>query len=639
MSKIGFKLIAVFMAGLIVAVTVVSSIAMYMSSSIIRSLAGEENISSVKTVQGELSDEILGLRGTLVTMDSLDYTLPGNEESARVFWEMSKGSTSEFAAFYDSDGIIYWASDNYDLADFDLSLALKNGWMGFVKDSAADLTVQVCMPVERDGTRIGAAICGMYMSDETWLDDIKEQTGSEITIFSGDTRYVTTLIDESGKRAVGTQMAENIAKKVLIEGEDYNGEAKLFGQNHYVTYDPLPDIYGNIIGAYFSGTSSAETDSMKAQLIIITIIAALVVAAIMVGVIIIVNKKVIIDPIHEVSVIATDMSHGEFRKPRSTFKFANDELGDFVTTLRATKDELNKYIDDISYILAEMASGNFAVMSNVEYHGDFVEIKTSMRQIKVSMHDIIGNISQSSRDVKDGSEQIAEGSQMLAEGTTQQAAAIEELSASINDIATKVNQSAENASEASKISTQTSDKITFQNKEVNNMLDAMEEIKQKSDQIQNIINAIDDIAFQTNILALNAAVEAARAGAAGKGFAVVADEVRNLAAKSAKSAQQTGELINATIEAVDKGTIIAESTAKTMKQVTELAVQTNNYIGDITAATEEQAESISQIKVGIDRISQVVQQNSATAQQTAASCQNLSDQSAALESQIERFRV
>ena len=639
MPRIGLKLIAVFMAGLIVAVAVVSSISMYMSASIIRTLAGGENVSSVRTMQSELSTVILDLRSTLVTMDALDFTLPGYEENAEVFWEMAKGNKSEFGAFYDNDGIIYWQTDNYDLSDFDLSLAVSNGWMGMVQDSGMDLTAQVCMPIERDGVRIGAAVLGMYMSDNEWLDDIAEETGSDMTLYSGDKRISTTLLDENGNRSIGTQMSADIANRVIVNGESFNNEAKVLGQNYYVAYEPIPDIYGNTIGAYSAGTSSAETDSMRAQLIITTIIAALIVAVVMIFVIVFVNKKVIIDPISEVNKITEDMSHGEFRKPRSTFKFANDELGDFVAKLRATKDVLNQYIDDISYILSEMATGNFAVRSNVEYQGDFTGIKESMREIKVSMHDIIGNINRSSIDVKNGSEQIAEGSQVLADGTTQQAAAIEQLSASINDIAEKVQQSAENASEASKISTQTSDKITFQNKEINNMLGAMEEIKEKSDQIQNIINAIDDIAFQTNILALNAAVEAARAGAAGKGFAVVADEVRNLAAKSAKSAQQTGDLINATIEAVNKGTVIAESTAKTMKQVTELAVRNNMYISDITAATGEQAESIAQVKIGIDRISQVVQQNSATAEQTAASCQNLSDQSAALESQIERFKV
>ncbi|MCH5204248.1 MAG: cache domain-containing protein [Oscillospiraceae bacterium] len=638
MSRIGLKLIAVFMAGLIAAVAVVNTIAMIMATSMIRTVVKEGNMSGLKTVQSELAEEIFELRAFIEMMDSFDFTLRGNEENADLFWDTSYGSDSEYAAFFDTEGNVYWHSDNYASADLDLNRALAGGWNGFIDDSKAGLALEVCMPIKRDGSTIGVAIMGLYIDNE-WLDERKEETGLELTIFKEDVRFSTTIADANGNRAIGTKMAENIAKTVLTEGKSYEGEANILGQNYYVAYEPMPDINGNIIGAYFAGTSSAESDSMKVQLIIITIAAALVVAALSVVATIIVNKKVLIDPIKEASKLAEDMSLGQLRKPNSDFKFANDELGDFMRRLEDTKNQLNNYIGDINYVLSEMATGDFTVQPKVEYIGDFVDIKESFNEIEDSLSSIIGSIGSSSRDVRSGSSQIAEGSQTLADGTIQQAAAIEELSASINDIAEKVQQSALNASEASKISTQTADKITFQNDEVKNMLGAMDEIKEKSDQIQNIIQAIDDIAFQTNILALNAAIEAARAGAAGKGFAVVADEVRNLAAKSAESARQTGDLINATIEAVNKGTVIAESTAETMKQVTALSVQTNSYISDITVATEEQTKAIIQVKVGIDRISQVVNQNSATAEQTAASCEELSTQAAVLESQIKRFIV
>ncbi|MDE7280153.1 MAG: methyl-accepting chemotaxis protein, partial [Ruminiclostridium sp.] len=251
----------------------------------------------------------------------------------------------------------------------------------------------------------------------------------------------------------------------------------------------------------------------------------------------------------------------------------------------------------------------------------------------------IGSIGQSSKDVMMGSQQIAEGSKGLADGTTKQAAAIQELSASLNEIAEKVESSAANAADASQVSRQSSEKIKYQNGEIENMLAAMNEIKERSDKIRNIIKAIDDIAFQTNILALNAAVEAARAGEAGKGFSVVADEVRTLAAKSAESAQQTGTLITATIEAVDKGTEIANTTAGIMKEVNELSARTDAYISDISIAMEEESSSIEQVKIGIEQISTVVQQNSATAEETAASCAELSNQSYNLEMQIDKLKV
>ena len=158
MSKIGLKLIAVFMAGLILAIAVVSSISMYMAAEIIRTISKEENLASVATIRSDLIGEIDNLKDTMATMDSIDLTLPGYEDEANVFWEMSADAVSNFGAFYGSDGIIYWQSDSYRLGSFDLDLALNNGWQGIVVDSSVCMTAQICMPIERDGVRIGAAV-------------------------------------------------------------------------------------------------------------------------------------------------------------------------------------------------------------------------------------------------------------------------------------------------------------------------------------------------------------------------------------------------------------------------------------------------------------------------------------------------
>lgn len=554
-------------------------------------------------------------------------------EELNVFFNSKKKTENDFAAIMDSNGNIVWKSDNFDLADFSLARA-SGGYSGVVNDSKSGLALQTAKATA-DG---GAAVSGMYLTETSWIDAVKEQSTAEITIIGGTTRIATTIIN-NGQRAVGTTIPDKPVKVVIEGGETFEDSIDILGQKHYVFYRPMFDINNKVVGAYFSGFSAAEAEQLKLQLVMTATIIAVVVGGIMLVVIGVYAVKTILRPIQEAERLADSMSRGALNEPNSGKAFGNDELGDFIRKLEFTKGELNSYVADINDVLAQMAAGDFTAKSKVTYIGDFVQIGESFKQIEASLQEIIGNISRSSKDVKNGSEQIAEGSQVLASGTTRQAAAIEELSASINEIADKVQQSAHNASEASKISVQSSEKITYQNNEVKNMLSAMEEIKQKSDQIQNIIKAIDDIAFQTNILALNAAIEAARAGVAGKGFAVVADEVRNLAAKSAASAAQTGELINATIEAVDKGTVIAQSTAETMKEVTELAERTNKYIGEISVAADDEADSIEQVKVGIDQISTVVQQNSATAEQTAASCEELSGQSAVLEEQITKLKV
>ncbi|MDE7361084.1 MAG: methyl-accepting chemotaxis protein, partial [Oscillospiraceae bacterium] len=587
--------------------------------------------SGMSTLKSQM--EALKVRFTDLTadFDASGFASPDRASEIVSLWESKKKTESDFAAFYDASGNQFWKTDNFDLGNVRLGYETHTG---VVNDPNAGLVVH-CMRNLSNGNTM---VTGMYLTETSWLDDVKAETSSEVTIISGKTRLATTIADATGKRATGTDISDTVHTKVS-NGGTFEGTTDILGQKHYVIYEPLVDVNGDIVGAYFSGYSAAESEALKLKLILTSTIMAVIIGFASLFVIGIFCIQMIIKPIQAAEKLADSMHKGYLNEPTPAARFGNDEVGDFVRKLEATRGTLNLYITDIDEVITQMATGDFTVKPKVDYVGDFSNIQSSFERIEKSLHEIIGSINSSAKDVKTGAAQIAEGSQVLADGTTRQAAAIQELSASINEIAAKGQVSAKNATEASKVSKLSTDKITYQNEEVKNMLSAMEEIKEKSDQIQNIIKAIDDIAFQTNILALNAAIEAARAGVAGKGFAVVADEVRALAGKSAESAEQTGLLINATIAAVDKGTIIAQNTADTMKEVTELSTRTNSYISEISSAAEDQAESIEQVKVGIDQISTVVQQNSATAEETAASCEELSSQSAVLEEQISKLKV
>ncbi|MBE6839393.1 MAG: methyl-accepting chemotaxis protein [Ruminococcus sp.] len=644
MSKIGKQLISIvsLLIALAVAVALVATVLLF--SNYNNDIMAVHAEVGVKILKQEFEVETDRLENIYkVFQQNTGFTnavASGNTATIETAWNGAKEHEGDFLLVTDKSGNVIWKSENCTLAAHDVSSALNGGiTKGIVSDNNMALSLQYIAPVNASGSTVGACIIGMDLAETQYLDAVKSQSDTEVTVFANNVRYSTTVIQSDGTRAVGTTMSDAVKKVVLDNQSTYIGQADILGQNHFVEYAPMYDINGKLVGAYFAGSSSAEADAAFTGVIAISSILALVIIIGSAVVLFIIIQRLISNPITEVSALSESMSNGILDVPDFTTKFADNEIGSFAMQLQDTKHILDSYIQDISRILIAMSDGDFSEKPQVQYAGNFITIRDSFEKIEGTLSAIINNMNASSQEVMIGSSQMANGSQVLADGTTKQANAIEELTATITDISKHVQLNAENAAKAEKLSSDVQNKVIFQNEEMTNMLNAMADIEDKSNEIGKIIKTIDDIAFQTNILALNAAVEAARAGAAGKGFAVVADEVRNLASKSAEAAKNTTNLISASIDAVNNGAAIANSTAESMKEVMEISKETNSLIINIATATNEQADAISQVTIGLDQISQVVQQNSATAEETAASCEELSGQSRLLKEQVARFKI
>ena len=170
-------------------------------------------------------------------------------------------------------------------------------------------------------------------------------------------------------------------------------------------------------------------------------------------------------------------------------------------------------------------------------------------------------------------------------------------------------------------------------------MESMGQVKKNSGEITGIVRQIEDIAFQTNILALNASVEAARAGEAGRGFSVVAEEVRRLASKTAGASKLTAELVEKNSEAARDGMDAVNATARTLKDSVEGARTVNREMDKISGLSIQQAEAISQIRKSVELISEIVQGNSATSEESAAASEELSAQAQILKELVERFEL
>ncbi len=420
----------------------------------------------------------------------------------------------------------------------------------------------------------------------------------------------------------------------MVQGESGFGEYTYGGSNKILAYAPIANSDGWSIGI------NAVRDEFIQRTMNGTVIAAIVIVIsilIAIGISIILSNSITKPIIGCVNRIVL-LSNGDLKTEVPQVK-TNDETKVLANATRILVETLSGYIGNISDVLSAISDGDMTVDVLIDYEGDFAPIKASMQKIPASLNSALTQISQASEQVASGSGQVASGAQALSQGSTEQASSVEELSATINEISMQIKQNAENAQEANKMVNATTREIENGNRQMAQLVTAMDDISKTSNKIDKIIKTIDDIAFQTNILALNAAVEAARAGIAGKGFAVVAEEVRNLAAKSAEAAKDTTALIENAIQAIQNGTHMVSATEKSLNLIVEKADGVSRLVNEIATASNAQATAVIQTTQGIEQISNVVQNNSATAEESAAASEELSGQALVLQQLVSRFRL
>lgn len=395
-----------------------------------------------------------------------------------------------------------------------------------------------------------------------------------------------------------------------------------------VNYDEQEGIKSN---------NEADNNYMKAIILTIIIIAAIIIIVTLIALMIVHG---ITKPVMEIDEIAQKIADGNLEE--SITYESKDELGalavNFNKTVNRLRDYIN-YIDEISQVIEQIAGGNLVFELKYDYFGEFAKVKQSLLNISDSLNETMKNINQNADQVSIGSEQLAESAQALAEGSTEQAGAVEELLATTNEVTEKVMANAKDAENAA-IKTAEVASTTDQSKEqMKRMTVAMKNINDTSKQVVTIIQAIEEIASQTNLLSLNASIEAARAGEAGKGFAVVANEIGKLAEESSQAANNTKNLIQLSIDEIEKGNSIVDEIVVSLQEVVTGVDTVASLINKTKEASVYQADAVNQIQRGIEDISSVVQNNSATAEETSATSEELAAQAESLNQLVGKFSL
>ena len=581
-------------------------------------------------------DNILDAEKMDAVMEYLVSIAGTDTENVMAVWI----SDLDTSSLVQSDGFV--SDENWDITG--------RGWYGcvtgkktvltepYIDSSTGKMILSAAAPVYDDATGAVIGAVGFDISLDHMTNILQEykigRGGYLLLLSENGTLLYHPQNDLVEKNISEVNISRNVADAVAsksseflkykAEGVTKYGYLELAGDTGYLVLSSLP------LSEYY-----AVLIAMVVALIILFAAGILIIA-------VSIRKSAanVTKPILELNRTAQQLAEGNLDVQLAiTSDDEIEELGESIGKTVSRLKEYIVYIDETAEVLSRLADGKLQITLKNDYVGEFQKIKTALLNISGSMNQVMEGINASSERVSVGASELANASQMLAEGAELQAASIEELAATTNTVADHVEESRHSADTCAEETARVTAMIEQNQMKMTQMMNAMNEIQQTSQQVVGIIQTIEEIADQTNLLSLNASIEAARAGDAGKGFAVVADEIGKLAAESAKAANSTRSLIEISMEEINKGNAIATEAMAALKDSVSAVDHVNEMIKSTAQNTAIQAESMEQLRVGIDEIAHGIQDNSAASEETSATSEELANQAGILNTMVQKFEL
>lgn len=501
----------------------------------------------------------------------------------------------------------------------------------YVDADTGRIVVTISKAIVKDGKPVGVFAADFFVDDLLAMSDSLSTNSSFAILIDKDgtvlthknSAYVPTT-DDAGEMVATNYKEIGIPDKLIAPAHRTYASGYV---SEYIETAGVTVVYATDFFSYYGG------------LILFYVISILLISVLY----FLTTKKVrnvvsvSLKPLEELSRVSEDVRNGKLG--HSSGYRAMDEIGSLCRALELSNDTIKEYIDDISEKLEKVADGDLTVEVTEDYVGDFAPLKDAINNIIFSMKNAIQVISEASESVYTSAQNVQYGAGSLEEDVENVMEIVSNIEKQIEGVQDSFVESMDHVREAGELSGNAIVYLEEGNEALADLVDAMNEIKDKSNSISAIIGIINEIAAQTNLLALNASIEAARAGEAGRGFSVVADSVRSLAEQTSSAAAQTTALIAESETAVNKGNRIVKATTEKMEHIVAITNDVNSKIRGISACIEEENNTVRNMKKAVDNMGAFTTNTQATSEECVALSAILNEQADSMQNAVRKFNI